>query len=79
MVNYVVKEKRQGNSRTILWIKTVDLPAKTGFSELFPELLKWDDKHPKQARYQLRYTWEYVIGVYYTQRKGKKQSKNEKL
>ena len=52
MVNYVVKEKRQGNSRTILWIKTVDLPAKTGFSELFPELLKWDGKHPKQALYQ---------------------------
>ena len=33
-------------------VKTNDLPAKTRFNELFPELLKWDGKHPKQALYQ---------------------------
>ena len=32
--------------------KMMGLPAKTGFDELFPELLKWDGKLPKQALYQ---------------------------
>lgn len=41
-----------GETANYFWDKTRDLPDQTGFNELFPELLKWDGKLPKQALYQ---------------------------
>ena len=41
-----------GETANYFWDKTRDLPDQTGFNELFPEMQKWDGKHPNQARYQ---------------------------
>ena len=46
------QRKMAGKTANYFWDKTRDLPDQTGFNELFPELLKWDGKLPKQALYQ---------------------------
>ena len=50
MVSYVVKGKWREKLRTIFESKMMGLPAKTGFSELFSEMQKWDGKLPKQSK-----------------------------